>query len=187
MVTIDEVVHKAEHLHGLCTNGLELRRLAELASNAEFVAEIGCYMGRSSMALTATNGIVYCVDTWNGSEEDPDGEKTKIAPMSEVYKSFVKNLWNEITAGKVIHLRCDSLQAAEIFKELGYTFDLIFIDAGHDYEYVTADIKAWLPLLDKGGVMIGHDLPHPRMVEALDDCLTGWTASVGMMWEYLKK
>lgn len=184
---IDRAVETATKVHGLCTTDTELRRLAELASNAEFIVEIGCYMGRSTTALAcATLGQVFAVDTWRGSEEDNEGEKTRVTSPEELYRSFCVNMWNYINANKVVPLRCDSVEGAKILQELGYTFDLIFIDAGHDYEWVTRDIKAWLPLLDKGGVMIGHDLPHPRMEEALNDTIPGWTKSVGMLWEYVK-
>lgn len=177
---------EAEQLHGLCTTQAELQRLCELALNAEFVVEVGAYMGRSTKALTSTKGIVFSVDTWRGSDEDSDGEKTKIVPLDMVYAQYIKNLWSELISGKVMHIRADSVEASQILSDLGYTFDLIFIDAGHDYEWVTRDIHAWLPLLDKGGVMIGHDLPHPRMEEALNDTIPGWKKSVGMLWEYVK-
>ena len=179
-----EFVNEVMKIHGLCTTETEVRRLMELAQNAEFIVEIGAYMGRTTKALSITKGIVFSVDTWLGSEEDKDGEKTKEVPMEEVYLAYLKNLWSEITSGKVCHLRMDSVNAAQLLGSLGYTFDLIFIDAGHDYEWVTRDIQAWKPLLDKGGMMVGHDLPHPRMAEALNDNLKGWQPSVDMLWEW---
>lgn len=188
MDRIEQAVQEANKLHGLCTTGEELKRLAELAHNAEFIVEIGSYMGRSTKALTtATRGQVFSVDTWQGSDEDEDGTKTKIVPPDELYSAFIRNSWSEIISGKLTALRCDSVEGAKILAELGYTFDMIFIDAGHDYEWVTRDIKAWLPLIDKGGVMVGHDLPHPGMVDALNDTIPGWTSSVGMLWEYVVK
>lgn len=185
MDRVDEAVATAANIHGLCTTTSELRRLAELAHDAEFTVEVGSYMGRSSKALAlATKGIVYCVDTWRGSEEDTDGEKTRETSPEVLYSSFIRNTWNEISTAKIIPLRCDSVEGAKIFKELGYTFDLLFLDAGHNYEWVTRDIQAWKPLIHEGGVIVGHDLPHPRMVDALNDYLPNWKPSVGMLWEW---
>ena len=182
-----DAAREAEKVHGLCTTYKELSRLAELARDAEFIVEIGCYHGRSTTALAlSTNGQVFAVDTWRGSDEDAEGEKTRAEPPEMMYNTFMRNMWGHVISGKVIPLRCDSVEAATIFKHLGYTFDLIFIDAGHDYEWVTRDIKAWLPLLDSGGVMVGHDLPHPGMEKALNDTLNGWYPSVDMLWEYVK-
>lgn len=184
---LDKAVQIAGKIYGLCVTEEELRRLAQLAQNAEFIVEIGSYMGRSTKALSlATQGQVFAVDTWRGSDEDNEGEKTKAIDTDVVYRSFIVNLWDELNSGKLTHFRCDSVEGAKILKELGYTFDFIFLDAGHDYEWVTRDIQAWKPLLDIGGVMAGHDLPHPRMGEALNDTLPGWKPSVGMLWEWVK-
>jgi len=52
-------------------------------------------------------------------------------------------------------MRLDSVDAAKLFLN-GY-FDLVFIDADHSYNGVTADIKAWMPKIRKGGIISGHD------------------------------
>lgn len=187
MDRIEQAVTEACKLHGLCTTDRELHRLATLAYDAKTIVEIGSYMGRSTKAMTlATDGLVFAVDTWRGSDEDDAGTKTKAVPPDELYNKFICNSFAEIRGGKLIPLRCDSVEGAKILSELGYTFDVIFLDAGHNYEWVTRDIQAWLPLLKEGGTMIGHDLPHPRMEEALNDYLPGWVQGVGMLWEWVK-
>ena len=37
------------------------------------------------------------------------------------------------------------------------TFDFIYIDANHAYEYVKHDLELWYPKLKKGGIIMGDD------------------------------
>lgn len=67
-------------------------------------------------------------------------------------------------------VRATSVSAASIFKP-GY-FDLVYIDADHRYEEVLKDIKAWLPLVKKGGIIAGHDYGsdrHTGVKKAVDE------------------
>jgi hypothetical protein len=48
-----------------------------------------------------------------------------------------------------------SLEAVNEFDD-GY-FDLIYIDADHNFDSVVNDINSWLPKVKKGGVISGHD------------------------------
>lgn len=47
--------------------------------------------------------------------------------------------------------------------------DFVFVDAGHDYASVTADIAAWLPAVKRGGWIGGHDYcpRFPGVVQAV--------------------
>jgi hypothetical protein len=48
-----------------------------------------------------------------------------------------------------------SLEGAKLYPD-GH-FDLVYIDACHDYPAVRDDIAAWLPKVRPGGVLAGHD------------------------------
>jgi len=68
-------------------------------------------------------------------------------------------------------LRTSSLEAVKIFPKR--YFDLVFIDSDHFYEPLKQDIKNWLPLVRKGGMISGHDYGSKRFpgcTEAVDDC-----------------
>ncbi len=48
--------------------------------------------------------------------------------------------------------------------------DLVFVDAGHDYEPVTTDIKTAFKLVAPGGLIVWHDYPYYAGVrQALDE------------------
>jgi hypothetical protein len=53
----------------------------------------------------------------------------------------------------------DSMASASLFVD--NSLDLVIIDANHEYEHVSSDIKAWLPKLKSGGYMLCHDIYSP--------------------------
>ena len=68
-----------------------------------------------------------------------------------------KTFWENIGEHKdrVEHWRMTSTEAAK--RAAGRLFDLVFIDALHDYDSTLADIDAWWPRVRAGGVLAGHD------------------------------
>lgn len=51
--------------------------------------------------------------------------------------------------------------------------DFVYIDASHEYKDVQADLKAWLPVVRKGGILAGHDYGDGRnpneVIKAVDE------------------
>lgn len=161
----------------------ELEWLAETAANLRTVVEIGSWMGRSTTAMADNMeglGVILAVDTWRGSEEHESYLKDK--PVDFVYKIFCRNLKAHIDAGRVCPVHLPSLEAARVFQAIGYTrFDMVFIDASHDYQDVKADIQAWKPLVRPGGLLCGHDWGHPPIVQAVRELL-GTPLSSSTIW-----
>lgn len=148
----------------------EAAYLAEMASKSFLVAEIGSWMGRSTCALAANvgEGTVFAVDTWKGSPEHVSNLAGK--PEGWLFSEFRRN-----TRGlPVMPTPLPSLDAAFLFAKTGIRFDLIFLDASHDYPNVKADILAWLPLLADGGIICGHDYDPPHWMgvkQAVEECV----------------
>jgi len=137
----------------------ELRYLASLAEKSSCILELGSWKGRSTSVLAHhTPGIVIAVDTWRGSVEHQPELKGK--PTSGIWFDFMANVGRY---NNVWPLPMNSLSAARVISLSPLRFDLIFIDASHDYESVKADIQAWLPLLktegpySNPGILCGHD------------------------------
>lgn len=154
----------------------ELLWLADQASRAEWVVEIGSWMGRSTRALSDnTPGVVVAVDTWEGSLEHQPFLAGK--PCNWLYCKFLEN------RGKnVLPMRMTSLQAAE--RSAPNLFDFLFLDASHDYESVKADIAAWRSKVRCGGVFAGHDYGRERkgVTAAVDEAFGSPQRGPGSIW-----
>jgi SAM-dependent methyltransferase len=115
--------------------------------------EVGCYKGKST-AYLATEIInsgkkqnITCVDIF---------ENSKIVALGGEPYSLEEFQGNIKPVEKVIHpVVMESTVAA--LKYADETFDFIFLDAGHSYEEILADIRAWYPKLKFGGIIGGHD------------------------------
>jgi predicted O-methyltransferase YrrM len=119
--------------------------------------EIGSWKGRSTsvfcLATEKEDVNIYCVDTWQGSEEHKDLDTTNL--LNEFKNNLIKiNSLERINIQKGL-----STEISKIHED--NSCDLIFIDAAHDYDNVKADILAWYPKLKNNGIMIGHDYPDP--------------------------
>jgi predicted O-methyltransferase YrrM len=158
----------------------ELEWLAEHASRAQAIVEVGSWCGRSTMALAChTQGTIFAVDTWLGSEEHQGVFQNN--PPDHVFKKFQENFWDHICVGRVIPVRLPSIAAASLFAGLGARFDMVFIDAAHDYDNIHADISAWLPLVRPNGLICGHDMGYPPIVRAVGE-LVGIVSTHHSIW-----
>lgn len=133
----------------------ELRWLGEQAATRSMIAEIGCWRGRSTVALaSATPGAVYAVDNFAGSPEHQ-------AELAEHPKYWLLHEFqmNTLSLKDKIHLFIyDSVAAAELFVDLKRHFDMIFLDGAHDLASITTDIQVWSALLAPDGLLCGHDI-----------------------------
>jgi len=145
----------------------ELVYLAEMALRSRSIAEVGSWMGRSTCALAVNcPGCVMAFDTWEGSAEHQPMLAEK--PNSWLVSEFLRN-----THGlPVVAVQGKSTVRAAEMAESKRRFDLIFLDASHDYDNVKADILAWTPLLTDGGILCGHDYDPPHWMgvkQAVDE------------------
>jgi len=85
-----------------------------------------------------------------------------------------------------IELICKSSVDASLTFPNGF-FDLIYIDASHQYEDVKADILAWMPKLRIGGIIAGHDYDHfwPGVAKAVNELIPSRSLE-GRNWSFIK-
>jgi predicted O-methyltransferase YrrM len=140
---------------------------------AETFVEVGCKNGRTTGALlhALPELRVMAIDPWApvpNADEDYSGwdfaaiEREFWENVGE-HKSRVE-MWRQTSAAAAFALTADS--------RMGESFDVVFIDAGHDYENALADIRAWWPLVREGGYLCGHDYQHkfPGVMRAVAQC-----------------
>ena len=137
----------------------KLQELANTTRGRTYV-ELGSYLGASSCFIASgiqSSGItakLYCIDTWNNDAMSEGNRNT--------YTEFLEN--TEEFQGIVVPLRGRSEEVAKTFdKEI----DFLFIDAGHEYENVKADVLAWFPKLRLGALVIFHDIGWAEGVQRI--------------------
>lgn len=134
------------------------------------VCEVGSWKGRSAIrmaqAAKAANidTEIVCVDTWLGSPEHwlkeyPDAYESLriINGIPHLYYTFLANVVRTGMTDMITPFPTTSENAAEIFKRLGIRFELIYIDAAHEYEPAKRDFVAYYDLLTADGLLILDD------------------------------
>lgn len=144
----------------------DLEWLYDQASKYDYVAEIGCWEGRTTMVMAAAGPKrMFAIDTWQGSSEI--GDNTYGADRLQIMPTFLRNI-NRFP--NVVAVMCDSSEAASYLPDM----DMVFIDANHTYEGVKKDILQWGPKAKR--LLCGHDPYFPGVKKAViellgEDCI----------------
>jgi hypothetical protein len=154
---IDHYYHSLEGWFNMEEQYLEL--LDATPEGGVFV-ELGCYKGKSTSFIGVEihkqkrDINFFAVDSFQGATNSTDENEVKayngISDIEETYLENIAPIGNKIQTIKSL-----SHEAADYFDD-GSVSNL-FIDAGHSYEAVKADIEAWLPKMKPNGIMAGHD------------------------------
>ena len=152
---------------------IELGWLYTTAQRMSNVVEVGSWKGKSTDALLAgCKGTVWAVDHFNGSKSERNSFH-KEAMEKDISKIFLENVGHY---QNLKLLKMDSLEAAKRFKDK--SVDMVFIDGGHEYEEVKADIEAWLPKTRK--LICGHD--YNGDIKRATDEILGDVSIVDSIW-----
>ena len=129
-----------------------------LESGANIV-EIGVWKGMS-IAYAAVKIIqskkdikLFAIDSFEGSLGETKHLDPKNIVSDQIYNVCIKNL--DPVKDVVTIIRNESVEASKMFEDK--SLDFVFIDAAHSYDFVKADIEAWLPKVKAGGYIGGHD------------------------------
>ncbi len=155
------------------------------AKDGDILVEVGSFLGKSAAYMaqrikeSGKDLLFLVVDSWDKGEYakwwiDVCQNPPAPWPVEELYGKPLENaFWYCMeSVGNPYQkaLAMSSVDAARNFKDSSVGF--VFIDADHRYESVSADIKAWMPKVKKGGILAGHDYrtrSWPDVTRAVDE------------------
>lgn len=158
----------------------ELHYLARTARDAKIILEVGSYKGRSTRALADnTDGVIYCVDPWNGDYYNDDGTLSNI--KTNVFEEFHNNLRDHIDSGRVHPVMC---KFCDLDRALVPAPDFVFIDGDHRYQNLIDDIIKARSMMSNGGILSGHDynMPGWPSVQKAVDTILGEIEVIDTIW-----
>jgi len=123
----------------------------------------GCQLSETVLA-EFPNIKVYSVDLTFGPNSNRAGTLT-VAPIEQMTKEY---------GSRFVAIEKPSLEAVREFDDC--SLDMVYIDAGHLYLQVKADIQAWRKKVRPGGVLCGHDYGHGQnqgVKKAVDEIFPG--------------
>jgi len=157
-----EIEHNYKEIEGWFNMEDQYLELLNNTPEGGIFVELGAYKGKSTsfivteMVNKGRNIQFYTVDTFEGDSGSTDKKEVEaykqvnVSKMYEEFKENTKHLENKFTI--MVNY---SYEAADYF--LDNSVDCLFLDAGHSFEAVIKDIKAWLPKMKNGSIMAGHD------------------------------
>jgi predicted O-methyltransferase YrrM len=155
---------KIEHYYHLVEGWFNMEKqyleLLDATPEGGTFVELGCYKGKSTSFIGVEihkqkrDINFFAIDSFEGATNSKDvNEQKAYDGVTEIELAYAINI-SEV-GNKVKTIKSLSHEAANLFEP--NSVDVIFIDAGHSYEAVKADIEAWLPKMKPNGIMAGHD------------------------------
>lgn len=151
--------------------------------NPKLIIEVGTWKGCSAIHMANICKKYYddfeivCIDTFLGSWEHWTTmnqflpKESLIHGRAHIYEQFLSNV---ILIGYTNHITpfpIDSVNGALCLKHWNVQADMIYIDAGHDYDSVFTDLTLYKDLVRPGGLLLGDDWFHQPIKEAVEDSL----------------
>ncbi len=143
----------------------QLRQAGLLDATVLCGAEIGIWNGElSAWLLDRIPSLhLYMVDWWqptctrNVAAKRQPGASSPVERHLERKRQALKRTAFAETRRTVLHM--SSSAAARCVPNA--RLDFAYIDAGHTFREVLADLLAWHPCVRSGGLLCGHDIDHP--------------------------
>jgi predicted O-methyltransferase YrrM len=168
--------------------------------NPKFILEMGSWTGAGSTKFIlnkAPNAHMVCIDHWSETLEGHGIQKAWGAEKVNEDFEHIKNLWKSFLLNTWEHrhhltpIRKKTIEGLEVLRNLDISFDLIYIDAHHDYESVLSDIKLSGEIWPNA-VICGDDYrwPDGGVAKAVHEYADNTNLNVNVLdqfWYYTKK
>jgi predicted O-methyltransferase YrrM len=150
---------------GWFNHGSKILELVE-QHRPKVCVELGSWQGASAIPVARSirrwGGTLTCVDTWGGDIHEANGTPWMLT-------SCARNIGLSGVAGNIRLIPTTTRDASAWWTE---PIDYLYVDADHSYEAVQADLRAWVPHVKPGGLILGDDYGHhsfPGVARAWDE------------------
>lgn len=126
-----------------------------VTNETRLIVEIGSWTGRSTRFLAdrAPRATVIAIDHWDGSPEHRvDQELVQYLP--KLYDAFLRECWEY--RDRIIPLRASSIEGLKRVAEAGLVPELLYLDADHQFDSISADLTTALDLFPDATI-VGDD------------------------------
>jgi predicted O-methyltransferase YrrM len=117
--------------------------------NPKYILEMGSWNGSGStryILQNAPNAHLVCIDHWSNNENDYVQEECGIEEIRKLwyqieilFETFLVNTWEY--QDRLTPFKAKTIDGLEQLGKMNIPFDIIYIDAHHDYESVLYDIE----------------------------------------------
>jgi len=145
-------------------------------------AEIGVLRGKTLFALldAVPTLAMYGVDQWRQLDlrADENAETYVDFDMTALRSRVVLKAAGY--RGRCTILHGDSAAMARAVPAM--SLDFVFVDGDHTEPGVERDIRAWLPTIRPGGMLLGHDWHWSSVQRVIDRLCPGWVDHGEAVW-----
>lgn len=114
---------------------------AYIKRDLNVILELGSWFGQSALEMCSrTDAQIITVDSYEFKKEWVAGIKSlDHSKLDNIMEHFYANLWEHKDQVTPLHMR--TVSGIQELKKYGIVPDLIYVDAGHKYEDVEADLR----------------------------------------------
>ena len=150
-------------------------KMVESSNHTATFVEVGSWLGKSTNHMASKikesgKDIKFItIDTFKGSVDENIHQNIVDSFGGDIFSEFVENTILSNNDNTFDIIKDTSENASKQF--LNNSIDYIMIDAGHDYESVSEDLKFWYHKIKPGGIISGDDYATEFMgvIEAVNE------------------